>query len=290
MGGAMIKVISAGLYTTIQDKGRFLYRMNGVPLSGVMDRSSAELANVLLGNDKSAPVLEITHTGPVLQFLHTAEISITGAGFTPTLNNIELALNKRILVKENSILKFGLPSYGVRGYLAIRGGFISEKVLGSYSFYPGITSASHLQKGDVLQFNGTSEKIKRITASVKHKKDHFDHSILQVYKGPEFDQLSEASAVEILATPLTVLPESNRMAYMLKGWEAFSAKEIITGPVQPGTVQLTPSGQCVVLMRDGQTTGGYSRIFQLDEDSINRLSQKSPESQINFQLKERYRV
>ena len=74
------------------------------------------------------------------------------------------------------------------------------------------------------------------------------------------------------------------MAYMLGGWEGLSASEIITAPVQPGTVQLTPSGQCVVLMRDAQTTGGYARILQLTEQAINILSQKPGGSLLNFRL------
>ena len=83
---------------------------------------------------------------------------------------------------------------------------------------------------------------------------------------------------------MTVSSESNRMAYILKGWEGFSAQEIITAPVRPGTVQLTPSGQCLVLMRDAQTTGGYPRILQLSEKAINMLAQKQTGTQIAFKL------
>ena len=46
----MIKFISKGLYTTIQDDGRFGYRNIGVPSSGYMDRESAQVANLILGN------------------------------------------------------------------------------------------------------------------------------------------------------------------------------------------------------------------------------------------------
>ena len=280
----MIKVLSSGLYSSIQDKGRWGHRKSGVPLSGVMDRVSAILANTLLGNDIYAPLMEITQTGPVLQFMEATQISITGAGFTPTLDNVEIPLNKRVRVDKDSTLKFGLPSYGVRGYLAIRGGFISENVLGSFSYYPSVTSRAKLHKGDTLYFNELSSGNGKITASVKNNVSHFEDEILEVFKGPEFDDLSEEIQQTITSYKLKVLPQSNRMAYILEGLEGLSAKEIITAPVQPGTVQLTPSGQCAVLMRDGQTTGGYARILQLSESAISKMSQKSAGSTVRFKF------
>ena len=54
----MIKVISKGLYTTIQDKGRFGYRNIGVPSSGYMDSESAETANLIINNPKDNPLIE----------------------------------------------------------------------------------------------------------------------------------------------------------------------------------------------------------------------------------------
>jgi allophanate hydrolase subunit 2 len=49
-------------------------------------------------------------------------------------------------------------------------------------------------------------------------------------------------------------------------------------------VQLTPSGKIIVLMRDAGVTGGYPRILQLTEDSINQLAQKKTGDSISFQL------
>jgi antagonist of KipI len=54
--------------------------------------------------------------------------------------------------------------------------------------------------------------------------------------------------------------------------------------VLPGTVQLTPAGNLIILMRDCQTTGGYPRILQLEESSIGTLTQKYMGQKIKFQL------
>jgi allophanate hydrolase subunit 2 len=64
----MIKVLQTGFYSTIQDFGRFGYQDYGVPYSGVMDTQAATIANALLGNHENDAVLEMTMTGPKLQF------------------------------------------------------------------------------------------------------------------------------------------------------------------------------------------------------------------------------
>jgi allophanate hydrolase subunit 2 len=74
------------------------------------------------------------------------------------------------------------------------------------------------------------------------------------------------------------------MAYKFEKIVNLSAKEIITSSVQSGTVQLTPSGDLIVLMRDCQTTGGYARVMQLTEKSINQLAQKPSGLEVAFKL------
>ena len=280
----MINVISSGLYTSFQDLGRFGYRKFGVPVSGAMDRYSAKLANQLVGNNEGETVMEITLTGPVLRFDIDIEIAITGAGFSPTLNNIEIPLNTRIFVPANGILKFGLASYGLRAYLAIAGGYILPEYLGSKSFYQGITPARIVRKGESFVANKPNTKGRRASASVKEDISFFVSSRIQVSKGPEFQKLNLLQKEILFETAFQIGSESNRMAYILGHSETISLPEIITASVQPGTVQLTPSGKLIVLMRDAQTTGGYSRVLQLSERAIDRLSQKRTGEMIRFEI------
>ncbi len=281
----MIEVLSAGLYTTIQDNGRFGFRKYGVPLSGFMDSYSALLANQLVGNNYDCALMEITLSGPQLKFSSDTVIAITGAGFSPTLNNVEIPINSLIKVNKNSVLKFGVASYGLLAYLSVSGGFKTEKILGSYSYYRDITSISKLRKGDLLKISPTKRTYSISNVLVKTEKAHFNSRIIEVYKGCEFDLIRGGNKEELFNTDFTISSESNRMAYLLKGNKKFSAKEIITAPVQPGTVQLTPSGQFIVLMRDCQTTGGYARVFQLTDRAINRIAQKRGGESILFKLK-----
>ncbi len=270
----MVEVISGGFYSSIQDLGRFGFRRYGIPLSGVMDRYSAGLANRLVGNAIQNAIMEVTTIGPVLRFTSNTVIAITGAGFKPSLNGVEIVRNSRIYVEKDAVLKFGRATYGLWGYLSVLGGFDSENKLGSRSQYFGITEKEKIEKGAIIATHLYKGKTYKATSSIKEPQDFFSSNSIDVFKGPDFNLLPASLQNKLLETELTVSSQSNRMAYGMSGWEKFSAKEIITAPVQPGTVQLTPSGQCLVLMRDAQTTGGYSRVLQLTANSINKLSQK----------------
>ena len=280
----MIKFIASGLYTSLQDLGRFGYRNLGVPVSGAMDLQAATNANMLLGNDPQFSVIEFTASGPVLEFEVPAAIAICGASFTPKLNGVSIPMNQAVEVPADGRLSFGRPTKGLRAYLAIQGGFNAEKVLGSVSFYQGITSQSHFSKGDVIDFNVNTENSSPSFSSELRLATHFDAVEIEVMKGPEFEQLPELVQSLLKGGTFTITSNSNRMAYFLNAAEAISAKEIITAPVQPGTVQLTPSGKIIVLMRDAQTTGGYARILQLTESSQNSLAQKRAGMPIHFRI------
>lgn len=280
----MIKVKASGILTSIQDLGRFGYRRLGVPLSGAMDLYMSQLANELVGNSPERAVIEMTMVGPVLEFQKPTMIAVTGAGFTPTVNNVEIPLNTKVSIRKGDIIKFGLAAFGLRGYLSVVGGFSSEVILGSQSTYHNLTKHSVLKKGDILKINAKEISISKTTASVKVDQKHFTTQEIAVYKGPEFVFLPKEIQNNIASISLSVSVKSNRMAYLLEGMEHVTASEIISSPVQPGTVQLTPSGQCVVLMRDAQTTGGYARILQLSASGINELAQKRAGDSFNFKI------
>jgi len=59
---------------------------------------------------------------------------------------------------------------------------------------------------------------------------------------------------------------------------------MLTSATLPGTVQYTPSGKLLILMRDAQTTGGYPRILQLTNDATARLAQKKTGDRFRFRL------
>ena len=275
----MIKFISKGLYTTIQDDGRFGYRNIGVPSSGYMDRESAQIANLIIDNPINNPVIEATLIGPTIKFEKSTFICITGSDFNPMLNESRISLYTPVKVNKGDILKINNSSIGSRCYISIKGGIKVDKVLGSKSYYPQISDSSIIEKGDEFKFetNKSEPNYKLINQKFELNKN------LKVFKGPEFNSLNKGSINKIIDQEFSI-GINNRMAYNLKEKIQAGTTSIISSPVIPGTVQLTPSGQMIILHRDCQTTGGYPRILQLDEKSLNNLAQLRIGDKIKFEI------
>lgn len=280
---AEIEVLQPGLFSTIQDSGRFGYLKYGVPMSGPMDSYSFQLANLILNNPPGSAVMEITQMGPVLKFLNAGSLVITGANLSPQINKIEIRNGIPYAVVPGDVLSFGTRKTGCRSYLAMAGGFKTEKVLGSQSWYEDITAFYRVQKGMNLEFN---ESLVRPAgnASIKVDAHLYSDSAISVFLGPEFNKLTEKTVLGIFSRSFKIDKNNNRMAVQLEEVIPNEIKPIITGPVVPGTVQLTPSGKLIILMRDCQTTGGYPRILQLSENGINKLAQKVQGDSIEFKL------
>ena len=280
----MIKVIDPGFYTSIQDKGRFGFQNYGIPVSGCMDENSAEIANQILGNLTSSALLELTMTGCSLEFKKDTIIAVTGSDMNAKLNSFSIQMYNKIDVKEGDLLSFGRFEYGFRTYIAFQGGIKSEKVMKSRSMYNGITKSFKIQKNDKIVLNNSINK-SRSTNQEKIQKLILSNNI-ECYKGPEFHKLSKENKENLLKKQFSISNNHNRMGYILNEKIKNNIKPIITSHVMPGTVQLTPGGKIIILMRDCQTTGGYPRILQLTNNAINILSQKMTNSEIKFNIKQ----
>lgn len=269
----MIEVIQPGTHSTIQDGGRLNFRNQGVPTGGAMDQHAYILVNHLLQHKELAPVIEFAINGPTLYFNAETFIALTGAEFHCKLNGEKISQNTPIYIPADSTLEIGHVYKGNYGYLGILDGFSTEKVLNSASFNPFLLPSAKLSKGMQLIHVKTKFKNTNFNARVLPVHDKFCRTKMDVYPGPDFNLLSKEQKEKLLNQKYFVAPNSNRMAIQLGNTPEISAPEIITAPVQPGTVQLTPAGQLIILMRDAQTTGGYARVLQLTDYAMNSLSQ-----------------
>ncbi|MER3438542.1 MAG: hypothetical protein C4346_13685, partial [Chloroflexota bacterium] len=130
----MIRVLTSGLLTTIQDLGRPGWARYGISPGGALDRAALILGNRLVGNPPNAAGLEITLLGPTLRFEESAVIALTGADLGARLNYGPLAHWTPIRVAPGDELSF-VPSSGTgaRAYLCVAGGVDVAPVLGSRS-------------------------------------------------------------------------------------------------------------------------------------------------------------
>ena len=280
----MLKVVKSGFYTTIQDSGRFGYRAFGVPISGSMDSYSSHYANSILGNDRDCAVLEITMSGPELHFQEPTQIAIAGADLTPKLNGKLISNNQVIDIKFNDVLSFAGLRNGLRCYLAIKGGLQSEVYLGSRSMYNTISESDTINVGEEIYYEKLLSNSIKTYSNLKYDHDLLSTKILEVENGPEYNKLPQELKNKLSKLQFKVSKFNNRMAYQLEPLMPNTIETILTSPVLPGTVQLTPNGNLIILMRDCQTTGGYPRVLQLTERSLNIISQKRQGEKIFFRL------
>lgn len=295
---ASCTIIRGGMQTTIQDFGRTGFQDLGVPVGGVLDRQSASIANLLVGNEPQAPLIETSIVGPSIEFHSVMRIGIAGANLSATLDDRPLKNWSTHEVQPGGVLRFGDRVDGCRAYLAIAGMIQVEPWLGSVSAcgsQAGIyTPKSILKSGDVLTVEPTK------TANLCHRK--LDISLFEtalfgnrvtvdVTVGPEFERFSDKERANLFDCEFTISPDSNRMGYRMNesileatpGTDSNRWKMISTG-VFPGVVQVPESGTPIVLMRDAQTSGGYPRIGIVNDRGIDRLAQLSPGSRIRFRL------
>lgn len=280
----MIAILHPGIYCSIQDQGRFGHTKIGVPQAGYADAYAAKMANALLKNHEKDALIEITFGQGKFKFTSDTYICLTGADFSPKLNGKLIKMQSVYPIKKDSVLSFGKRVYGARVYLSVQGGIQTEKVYGSRSYFEGITQQK-LVKGAILPILPIQKDSSNNFSRVRVSEKHFKTMYLPCFKGPEFSELNEEQQRKLF-TPFSISDDNNRVGYRIKESLENNLCSILTSAVLPGTVQLTPSGKCIILMQDCQVSGGYPRILQLSEIAIARVSQKITGDKIQFVLED----
>ncbi|AHG21611.1 hypothetical protein Z042_19880 [Chania multitudinisentens RB-25] len=272
----MLKILRAGIYTTVQDLGRNGFRRLGISQGGALDLPALKIANLLVGNLPNAAGLEITLGQFSAEFTQSGWIALTGAGCDAQLEGKPLWTGWRYPVKKGQKLTLKMPKRGMRSYLALSGGIAVPEMLGSRSTdlkagFGGL-DGRQLKDGDVLPL-GSSDKLPVNSVGVRQL---LFNNRVRALPGPEYDEFSEEAQEAFWRTAWQLSPQSNRMGYRLHGSTALSRtteREMLSHGLLPGVVQVPHNGQPIVLMADAQTTGGYPRIACVIEADLYHLAQ-----------------
>ena len=301
----MIEVISAGMYTSVQDyPGRVGYWGVGVPPSGPMDSLAFRIGNKLVANDNSAAGLEITMSGPTLRFSKDAVIALTGAGLRANLDGQEVPWWKPFEVCKGSVLTLGTldGSGGTRTYLAVRGGIDTPIYLGSRSTFPFGNFGGHegriLKAGDSLPIGNLV-----MPESTLNFNSHFAFSALPKYgntwevgvtPGPHTvpDYFTQEDEDMIYSTDWKVHFNSNRLGYRLEGpTPKFARTSGGEGGSHPsnlldytyavGTINFT-GNMPVILTADGPSLGGFVSFATIVTAELWKIGQAGIGNTIRF--------
>lgn len=279
-----LKIINPGLFTTVQDLGRYGYESYGFTPAGVMDYESYYLVNSLLGNDFTCGVLEMTLSGITFEVTRSTSMATAGAEMELTINGEPFDIGTAIDLIKGDIVKFGGVTDGARTYAAFSGGFNLEKELGSYATHTrsgmGGFKGRVLKAGDILPVSGktVNHNVSKINKKVS------PGSEIRFIPGQQHDRFDAANKEIFANNEYTVTKDSDRMGCRLDGpeIEAADSRDILSEPTQFGSIQVPKNGQPIVLLADRQTAGGYKKIGTVAKVDLPKIAQKKPGEKITF--------
>jgi antagonist of KipI len=298
-----IEIVRPGMLTTVQDEGRFGCQSLGIGPGGAMDLDATRLANVLVGNDESAAVLEATLVGPVLRFAEDSLLALTGAIADARIDNARIPHRRAVFVPAGAEVAVGPCASGCRVTLAIAGGVDVVPVLGSRSSnvraHFGGFDGRPLRAGDRVPVGPLSNEARQLLAALRsagrqwiaesHGLDDLalpagSEVTVRVIAGTEWSRLDDKSRDVWFASPFTVGQRSDRMGYRLEGpaLNLVDRQEMISEGVVWGAIQLPPDGQPIILGADRPTTGGYPVIGHVASIDRSAIAQMKPGDRIRF--------
>ncbi len=284
-----VTVIRPGLFTTIQDRGRWGHQASGVSVSGALDVLSHRIANLLVGNTTDAATLEVTIAGPELRMEQGARIAVTGADLQATIDGIAARPGVATVCGPGSVLRFGERQSGARAYVAFDGGVDVAPLLESRATHVGAAlgglDGRALVAGDRLPLGApTATAVSRTIGPMVIKPA--GGTRLRVLPGPQDDFFPEPAFTVLERTRFMVTPQSNRMGYRLSGGvlPRIPNREMISDAAFVGAIQVPASGEPFLLMSDRQTTGGYPQMATVITADLPLAGQLAPGDWVEFSL------
>lgn len=117
-----------------------------------------------------------------------------------------------------------------------------------------------------------------------HPRSGAEAQWVRVLRGPEYARFTHAAHDALWNAEWTVTPASNRMGYRLGGpaLARESGGELLSHAVLPGTLQVPPGGQPILLMSDAQTAGGYPKLAMVITADLWHLAQTRLNAPLRF--------
>jgi biotin-dependent carboxylase-like uncharacterized protein len=291
-----IRVLQAGLSTSVQDQGRPGYYHLGIPISGGMDLFSLSAANLLVGNPEGAAVLEATFLGPELEFTSDAVVAVTGADMTPRVDGVDQENWASFPIESGQVLSFDFLKGGARAYIAISGGVDVPVVLGSRSTYGlgalGGFEGRALADGDIVELgnDGSPANGKSLPEALRRRPGN--PAELRALPGIYWHRVTDAAGAGFFSDTWKVAPEADRIGYRFRGGSALEFVErkqpfgagsdpsnIVDSCYPYGSIQVPGGTEPIVLHRDAVSGGGYfmlGTVISADMDLIGQLQPHMP--------------
>ena len=296
-----VKVISPGLSTTVQDLGRHGFYHLGVPMGGGMDLFALRCANLLVGNDEGAAVLEAVYMGPELEFTSDEFVAVTGADMPFRIDGVVQESWTSCAVQAGQKLSFEYLKAGARVYIAISGGVDVPVVLGSRSTYAlgrmGGFEGRALKAGDLIPVSGSADNSGKAGCNLPpdYRRGQAAMTELRVISGMYMHRITEESRANFFSDVWKVSTEADRIGYRFMGGYNFSFLEreqpfgagsdpsnIVDSCYPYGSIQIPGGAEPIVLHRDAVSGGGFAVIGTVISADMNLIGQLQPNMETRF--------
>lgn len=282
-----LTVESVGVFALLQDRGRRGLAHLGVGQSGAADRASYDLANRLVGNQPGAPCIEValgrmtfTVDAPVL-------VAVTGAPVPVDCGGRSHAVNAAFAARAGDRIALGAPAAGLRSYVAVRGGILGERVLGSMSWDTmAQLGTPPLRTGDVLRL-GDCASAWPATDFAPIAEIGGRPLTLPLMLGPRDDWFADEALARLGRHEFVVTSDADRVGIRLDGPELPRRRsgELASEGVVLGSLQVPTRGRPTLFLADRPVTGGYPVIGVVPEAAVNAAAQAVPGTRIRFEVR-----
>jgi len=293
-------VLRAGFLTTVQDLGRVGYRASGVAVGGALDPHALRIANLLVGNEISAAGLEVNLGRVRVQFTDDRLVAWCGGAFEVTIGKTQLSAGRVGLVGSGEDLTIAAADAGARGWIAISGGIevplvLRSRATDSRGGFGGFKGRA-LHDGDVLDLGSQPPCAMRIATKLAGPRignwlaphewicPAKSHGFLQIIPGAGWSLFDKSVVTTFLNQTYVVSSDSDRMGIRLEGpiLERLEESDLLSEAVAPGTIQVPPGGQPILLLGDCQTIGGYPKIAHVITVDLAAAAQLRPGDSVRF--------
>lgn len=282
-----LEVLATGAMASLQDFGRRGYRRFGVPWAGVLDARQMRIANALVGNPASAPVIESIDGGLQLAARGGAvRLAVAGDAVVEVDRGGErqvLGAWRSLVLADGHALRLRRLDSGRIAVVAVEG-LALPAVLGSASTYAraalGGLDGRALVAGARLPAAPATQKREQMLA----EPPRLGNAPIRVVAGPQADHFDERTLVAFTGADYRVTTEADRMGVRLEGPPLIhsGAAEIVSDATVPGSIQVPGKGQPIVLLADAQTAGGYPKIATVIGADLARVAQSRPGQTLRF--------
>ncbi|CAN7514249.1 allophanate hydrolase [Arthrobacter sp. LjRoot78] len=287
MSGSL--VIQQSGNSVVTDLGRFRGPRFGLPVNGALDQFSARAANILTGNEDSAPLLEITALDFRMRATTDILIAVTGAPLRLTVGGRECQQWEPVSVRAGETVALRQITGGLRAYLAVHGSVEAPVLLGSCAPDTVVGFGLRLTEGTELKTSRSVAPIRQPYFDLPlfrlglTRPEFSSQAVVEVTDGPDVDEFGDTADL-LYTTEYTVSARSNHIGLRLGGDlpERQSSAEVLSRGVPVGAIEVPSRDELLVLHRGRGVTAGYPVLAVVTTRSLDVLAQARPGHTITF--------